>query len=301
MGDSGDSTRNAYPLLRITLTLLPLALLLALWRLMPVQRVQAQGIDPVGVVTLEVLESMAPREWTEPCPLLMRMFGRCTTTTFRSASVQPNPRFGTVQYWPRAAEPIPVHAFCRQANARTAPDATIQRPRRGEITVRVLVGPHGQMLDAQVDASSHPTHPLIDHYAKRMACHLAYRPAMRNGQPYAEWRAVRMRFVAEPARIHTPDEMPTPTLTPPRLARTGRMERYPPAALRQGIEGTVGLRILVDELGQVRYAEIEHGVHPLLDEAALRWAYRVSYEPATRDGIPYAEWHSESLTFKLNG
>lgn len=107
MGDSGDSTRNAYPLLRITLTLLPLALLLALWRLMPVQRVQAQGIDPVGVVTLEVLESMAPREWTEPCPLLMRVFGRCTTTTFRSASVQPNPRFGTVQYWPRAAEPFP--------------------------------------------------------------------------------------------------------------------------------------------------------------------------------------------------
>lgn len=97
-----------------------------------------------------------------------------------------------------------------------------------------------------------------------------------------------------------------PILTPPRLARHPLHAyghpyrvRYPSAAIRQGIQGTVGLRILVDETGQARHAEIEHSVHPLLDEAALRWAYRSRYYPATRNRIPYAEWYSEIVKFEL--
>lgn len=46
-------------------------------------------------------------------------------------------------------------------------------------------------------------------------------------------------------------------------------------------------------------AEVEQGVHPLLDEATLRWALRQSYDPATRNGARYAEWYSESAKFEL--
>lgn len=167
-------TNSAYPLLRITLTLLPLVLLLALLRLMPFERVQSQGMDEIGIVTLEILE-----------------YG------IRSASFQLNPRLGAIQYWPRTVEPISVHVFCRHPSARTAPTAPIQWPDYGELSVQVLVGPHGQMLDAQVHPSINPT---VDHYAKRLACHLDYRPAAPDSQSQTEWRAVDIRFVAEPVR-----------------------------------------------------------------------------------------------------
>lgn len=97
-----------------------------------------------------------------------------------------------------------------------------------------------------------------------------------------------------------------PLLTSPKLAAFRPFgyggpprNRYPPAALRQGIEGTVWVRIRIGVDGRALNAEIEHSVHPLLDQAALQWVFRQTYDPATRNGAPYAEWHRESVKFEL--
>lgn len=75
---------------------------------------------------------------------------------------------------------------------------------------------------------------------------------------------------------------------------------YPIAALRQGIEGTVIVRVLVGADGQVLEVQIHRGVHPQLDRAALQAVRRGQFRPARRDGIAVPEWATVPVRFELN-
>lgn len=78
---------------------------------------------------------------------------------------------------------------------------------------------------------------------------------------------------------------------------------YPPVALRQRVEGTVELNILVDERGVVTDAKIVSGAGGRigLDEAAVDNAKRRKYRPATKDGVPVKVWIPLRVQFKLPG
>jgi protein TonB len=79
-----------------------------------------------------------------------------------------------------------------------------------------------------------------------------------------------------------------------------RAPPYPIQALRQGIQGTVIVRVLVGADGRVLNAQIHQGVHPLLDRAALTAVRRWEFRPASRDGVPYSEWATVPVRFQLD-
>jgi TonB family protein len=86
----------------------------------------------------------------------------------------------------------------------------------------------------------------------------------------------------------------------PLLERKGALQ-YPPIALRQHAEGTVELNVLVDEKGGVADTKVVTGVggRSGLNEAAIDYARRQRYRPATKDGVPVKVWMPLRVKFEL--
>jgi TonB family protein len=93
-----------------------------------------------------------------------------------------------------------------------------------------------------------------------------------------------------------------PGVTPPILDKTPPLH-YPPLALRQRVEGTVELNILIDDRGVVTDAQVvtSAGSRAGLDEAAMENARKRKYRPATKDGVPVKVWMPLRVHFKLPG
>ncbi len=72
---------------------------------------------------------------------------------------------------------------------------------------------------------------------------------------------------------------------PPKLVRDYRAE-YPEGPRAEGIEGTVIMKLTIDETGRVTDVKIVRGVHPELDAAAKAAAFRFKYKPGTDGGEP---------------
>jgi protein TonB len=91
--------------------------------------------------------------------------------------------------------------------------------------------------------------------------------------------------------------VPVPAFVPPLLERKSPPE-YPAVAMRQGIQGVVEVKVLVDERGQVADARWISGP-PALSEAALASVRNRIYRPATRGGVPVRAWVRERIRFEL--
>lgn len=78
---------------------------------------------------------------------------------------------------------------------------------------------------------------------------------------------------------------------------------YPRDALRNGIEGTVQLRVLVDETGHVLDVQIERssGDHQLDTAAREHVLHRWLFQPAQRNGVPMRAWGRVPIEFRLDG
>lgn len=76
--------------------------------------------------------------------------------------------------------------------------------------------------------------------------------------------------------------------------------KYPRKARKQGIEGRVVVRFIVDERGRVTEAEVAEPVHPLLDDAALTAVRKMRFEPAQKDGEPVSVQLSVPIGFWQN-
>ncbi len=75
---------------------------------------------------------------------------------------------------------------------------------------------------------------------------------------------------------------------------------YPPMARNLRQEGTVTLRLLVDETGGVERVEVVQSLDGrLLDSAALRAAKDWRYQPATEQGVAVKVWITEQVVFRL--
>jgi TonB family protein len=73
------------------------------------------------------------------------------------------------------------------------------------------------------------------------------------------------------------------TTTPPKLVQWDEAS-YPAEALKQRIEGTVVLMVLVARDGSVTAVSVSKGVEESLDRSAQRAVRNWRFEPATRDG-----------------
>jgi TonB family protein len=76
---------------------------------------------------------------------------------------------------------------------------------------------------------------------------------------------------------------------------------YPEEARDKGIEGTVVLVALVNEDGRVEDVALENSVDPLLDQAAMRAAYRTPFFPYKIEGVAQAVFVRMPYRFELVG
>jgi protein TonB len=87
--------------------------------------------------------------------------------------------------------------------------------------------------------------------------------------------------------------------TPPRPLRS-IAPVYPRAAEEQGVEGSVTLRILVGERGEVRQVQVLGSTPPgVFDEAARSAVQRWRFEPARHQGAPVSTWARKRVDFAL--
>jgi len=101
-----------------------------------------------------------------------------------------------------------------------------------------------------------------------------------------------------------PVQLPPPlsALTPARaIARTHTIPAYPPIAARLNEQGSVRLRLDIDEQGAVIDAEVlTSSGYTALDSAAVTWVKtHWRYAPALRDGAPIPASTEAVVTFRL--
>lgn len=127
---------------------------------------------------------------------------------------------------------------------------------------------------------------------------------------------VAVRTAPEPV-VKAPEPVAAPTVQRPKVlfaaaekrcseplvkARPEKLVRadYTPSAKSAGVEGRVRLRLLLDELGQVKDAQVLEGLGHGLDEAALVAARQMRFRPATQCGKAVESPFVLSMRFVLD-
>jgi serine/threonine-protein kinase len=136
-----------------------------------------------------------------------------------------------------------------------------------------------------------------------------------------ERAAAALAAAAAAATTTTTLPAPAPTPTPAPALRAGALVNltdpgviapvldrapaavYPPIALRQRLQGTVELNVLVDERGNVAETLVITGTggRSGLNEAAMDSVRKRKYRPATKDGVPVKVWIPVRVQFRLPG
>jgi len=99
-------------------------------------------------------------------------------------------------------------------------------------------------------------------------------------------------------KLPSPDEF-IPLTTPPAQVHLEQPD-YPAEAQKAGIEGTAIIQALIDKEGTVLKATVKKSSgEPILDDAALKAAYKCKYSPGLQDDNPVAVWVAYTVTFSL--
>ena len=93
---------------------------------------------------------------------------------------------------------------------------------------------------------------------------------------------------------------PAPT-APKELKTSSRVEPiYPPTLRRMSEEGTVQVRVLVDERGRPKEVNVgKSSGFPRLDQAAVEAVRKWRFVAATNGSGPIASWTQVAVTFRL--
>ena len=111
---------------------------------------------------------------------------------------------------------------------------------------------------------------------------------------------------ASDAALDNPTDRPTfiayevaPKLENPGEIRRALQSLYPSQLRNAGVEGTVHVRVFIDEAGTVREIEVmESSGYELLDEAALKAAEKMRFTPAMSRDKTTAVWLELPITFR---
>lgn len=99
-----------------------------------------------------------------------------------------------------------------------------------------------------------------------------------------------------------PVDPATVTKLPGLLRKPGDDElraAYPEAARQRGLDGNVGLEILIDEEGRVTNARVTRPGGNGFDEVALKFIRRHRFRPATKNGQPVTVWIPWLYKFRI--
>ena len=77
--------------------------------------------------------------------------------------------------------------------------------------------------------------------------------------------------------------------------------KYPKYAKEIGIEGTVKVHFVIDKKGKVSEAHVHQGVHPVLDQEAVRVVLKSpKWKPAKKDGRPVKVSYTIPVVFNFS-
>jgi periplasmic protein TonB len=109
--------------------------------------------------------------------------------------------------------------------------------------------------------------------------------------------------VETPPVATTTETTPTEVVPDAELNVQRRVEPvYPPASRRAGEQGTVTVRVLVDERGRPGDIQLQKSSgHTRLDEAALAAIRKWTFAPAMRGAQAVPAWTTVRVTFQLSG
>ena len=85
----------------------------------------------------------------------------------------------------------------------------------------------------------------------------------------------------------------------PRLLE-GRRPRHPPQLLREGVEGVVRLRVLLDQNGRVRVKSVISSTRSAFERPAIRAAEKFRYTAPTKNGEPARAVFVLPIKFTIN-
>ncbi len=163
---------------------------------------------------------------------------------------------------------------------------------------RVEPAPGPEPALAPIDARPHPRHVPRAAPPEDARVHLAASPPkaapLASAAPVATETFPRSEAgdvpsgapAAAPASGAAPESAPLPLTSVDGRARLlrGAAPTYPAQARADGVEGTVGLELVVDASGSLESARVVRGAGHGLDEAALAAAKQFRFTPATKDG-----------------
>lgn len=76
--------------------------------------------------------------------------------------------------------------------------------------------------------------------------------------------------------------------------------KYPKYAKEIGIEGTVKVHFVIDKKGKISEAHVHQGVHPVLDQEAVRVVLKSpKWKPAKKDGRPVKVSYTIPVVFNF--
>ncbi|MCK9212680.1 MAG: energy transducer TonB [Ignavibacteriaceae bacterium] len=103
----------------------------------------------------------------------------------------------------------------------------------------------------------------------------------------------------EGAKLQKPDESGFIEVDKAPTLKSQLKPAYPKLAKLAGIEGTVYLKLLINEKGSVEKAKVEQGVKDMLDNSALEAAKKALFSPAMLNNKGVKVWVILPVAFKL--
>lgn len=76
--------------------------------------------------------------------------------------------------------------------------------------------------------------------------------------------------------------------------------KYPRRAIQMGLQGTVRVGFLIERDGTVHEITVVNGVHPLLDDEAVRAIGMMRFSPGIQGGMPVRVRMNQDVIFRLN-
>lgn len=114
--------------------------------------------------------------------------------------------------------------------------------------------------------------------------------------------AVVLACSSEPPGDDAANVAPAEGFDPPVATNAEPPFRYPPELYQEGVEGSVVLRLYIDETGRVvpdSTSIAEGSGYPAFDSAAVAGVGELTFAPARRDGTPVATVFLQPVHFRM--
>ena len=186
------------------------------------------------------------------------------------------------------------------------PDEAMKKNLEGSVWLQLRVSEEGKVTEAKVQKTEAE---VFNQAAIKAGSQWLFRPARLNGKPVASWVTVPFNFKLMSGKGLTfktrvvsgsdaPEPQPDSLEKGPEPIKTVQPS-YPAAAKKDKIEGTVWVKVWVDETGKVADATIEKSDANVFEGTAIDAVKQWRFKPALSKGKPVSVWVTIPFRFKL--